>query len=209
MGMGLPDNRREADSSYCAKALEAWSWWVLFPRPPPSKISSSQPSAYRYGGCDAEFLPGYDCPLQPDQFRFDCIIRGRLRLPSCSRIRGFNRDHFPDRCFGRPHRSCGACHASPKELVATVSDHRVGPYALPLAIFTRIPGMLTYRSRPQPTAGTWPMHAVSAPRRRDECHASRQKLERGFPLDGGAGTASTLACFRSVTAHQYRIDSTG
>jgi hypothetical protein len=53
------------------------------------------------------------------------------------------------------------------------------------------------------------MHAVSAPKRRDECHASRQKLERGFPLDGGAGTASTLACFRSVTVHQYRIDSTG
>jgi hypothetical protein len=33
MGMGLPDNRREADSSYCAKALEAWSWWVSLPRP--------------------------------------------------------------------------------------------------------------------------------------------------------------------------------
>jgi hypothetical protein len=28
MGMGLPDNRRKADSSYCAKALGAWSWWV-------------------------------------------------------------------------------------------------------------------------------------------------------------------------------------
>jgi len=26
--MGLPDNRRKADSSYCAKALGAWSWWV-------------------------------------------------------------------------------------------------------------------------------------------------------------------------------------
>jgi hypothetical protein len=33
LGMGLPDNRREADSSYCAKALEAWSWWVSFSRP--------------------------------------------------------------------------------------------------------------------------------------------------------------------------------
>jgi hypothetical protein len=39
MGMGLPDNRREADSSYCAKALEAWSWWVPHRKPPPSKSS--------------------------------------------------------------------------------------------------------------------------------------------------------------------------
>jgi hypothetical protein len=40
MGMGLPDDRREADSSYCAKALGAWSWWVLFQKPSSLQIFS-------------------------------------------------------------------------------------------------------------------------------------------------------------------------
>jgi hypothetical protein len=40
MGMELPDNRRKADSSYCAKAPEAWSWWALFHRPSSFQIFS-------------------------------------------------------------------------------------------------------------------------------------------------------------------------
>jgi hypothetical protein len=37
MGMGLPDDRRKADSSYRAKTLGAWLWWELFEDPPASK----------------------------------------------------------------------------------------------------------------------------------------------------------------------------
>jgi hypothetical protein len=38
MGMGLPDDRRKADSSYCAKAQEAWSWWEPLIDPPLSNL---------------------------------------------------------------------------------------------------------------------------------------------------------------------------
>jgi hypothetical protein len=69
--------------------------------------------------------------------------------------------------------------------------------------------MLTYRSRPQPMADISPTHADVAPKRRDDRHALRQKIERGFPLDRGVGTASALASSRSVAVHQYRIGSIG
>jgi hypothetical protein len=208
--MGLPDNRREADSSYCAKALEAWSWWVAFRKPSSSKSPVWQTSACRYGWGNAQFLAECDCLRWRSQFRLDGPVCDLHREYPGFCVRSFSRRHLSDLHAGLSRRYRGACHASPKQLIAIARSAEVqSAPRRTTRIFTGIPGMRTYRSRTQSMAGARLLHAVGSRKRGDDCHALCPPIEPGLPFERELGVASVLPFSRSIAVHRCKVGFAG